>query len=126
MPTCTYCKQEKGQDEFPVQKGKARHGRCRDCERTRIGEHRKKLRSVIDLAKQVPCTDCGKNYPPYVMDFDHQGEKDTNVAKMFGACVSVERLRDEIAKCEVVCANCHRERTFGTGLASTYACTGQA
>jgi hypothetical protein len=44
------------------------------------------------------------------MDFDHvRGEK------LFGIAVNMniswERLEAEIAKCEIVCANCHRIRT---------------
>ena len=69
---------------------------------------------IVRKAKDVPCIDCGKRYPPYVMDFDHvNGEKKFNVGK-FGA-LSTERVLAEIAKCEVVCANCHRIRTYGNG-----------
>lgn len=47
------------------------------------------------------------------MDFDHvQGVKVGNVGKMVNEAVSVETLMAEIAKCEVVCANHHRIRTF--------------
>jgi hypothetical protein len=50
------------------------------------------------------------------MDFDHvRGEKQSNVASLVGMSASEERLRAEIAKCDVVCANCHRERTYGSG-----------
>jgi hypothetical protein len=46
------------------------------------------------------------------MDFDHrQGEeKLANINKF--AYTSLEALQREIAKCDVVCANCHRERTY--------------
>jgi hypothetical protein len=46
------------------------------------------------------------------MDFDHIGDdKTAAINKMVWRPVSEARLRAEIAKCEVVCANCHRERT---------------
>jgi hypothetical protein len=65
----------------------------------------------IREAKQRPCTDCGNEYPYYVMDFDHVGEdKLMNIAKMAG--LSWARIEAEIAKCEVVCSNCHRIRTW--------------
>lgn len=57
--------------------------------------------------------DCGQRFPPYVMDFDHRdpGKKVGNVASM-AVGSSVERLMEEIEKCDIVCANCHRIRTF--------------
>jgi hypothetical protein len=75
---------------------------------------RARLRQLIVEAKTVPCADCGRTYPPYVMDFDHRGEKVTIVSKL-PEHGSVAKLLAEIAKCDVVCANCHRERTFGSG-----------
>jgi hypothetical protein len=79
-------------------------------ERTRL--NRLRLRAAIVEAKNVPCTDCGRSYPSYVMDFDHVGDdKDCEVANLVNRNVSLSRLVVEIAKCEVVCANCHRERT---------------
>jgi hypothetical protein len=56
--------------------------------------------------------DCGIRYPTYVMDFDHiAGKKRTHIAAMRGN-FAWDQIAAEIAKCEVVCANCHRERTF--------------
>ena len=67
---------------------------------------------LIRKAKDQPCADCGKSYPYYVMDLDHvRGTKVQNVANLRGR-VGTEKLLEEIAKCDVVCANCHRERTF--------------
>jgi hypothetical protein len=67
-------------------------------------------RAIIREAKSKPCSDCYITYPYYVMDFDHvRGIKKNDVAKMCSS--SIEALKTEIAKCEVVCANCHRIRT---------------
>jgi hypothetical protein len=77
---------------------------------------RQHLAGIVKTAKDQPCADCGIRYPVYVMDFDHvRGEKQSNVASLVGMSASEERLRAEIAKCDVVCANCHRERTYGSG-----------
>jgi hypothetical protein len=61
--------------------------------------------------KDKPCADCGRRYPYYVMDFDHRDPS----TKLFeiGTCVrrGAAVLAAEVAKCDVVCANCHRERT---------------
>jgi len=68
--------------------------------------------AMIDAAKSKPCADCGVQYPPYVMQFDHvRGVKEFGIARGRNGCWSSKRLLDEIAKCEVVCANCHAERT---------------
>lgn len=68
-------------------------------------------REYLDKAKEGPCVDCGVQYPPYVMDFDHvRGEKKDKVSNV-ARSASIERLQAEIDKCDLVCANCHRERT---------------
>jgi uncharacterized protein YcfJ len=57
--------------------------------------------------------DCQKKYPHYIMDFDHaRGRKLATVGAMVGQGYSMEALRREIAKCDVVCANCHKARTY--------------
>lgn len=70
------------------------------------------LKTWLDEVKNKPCTDCGILYPPYVMDFDHtqQGTKLGNVADLVSKG-SLTKLKEEISKCELVCANCHRIRT---------------
>src|SRR5688572_11935819 len=62
--------------------------------------------------KQAPCTDCGVEYPHYVMEFDHaRGEKLFNISS-YQRAVGSERFLEELAKCDVVCANCHNIRTW--------------
>lgn len=77
--------------------------------------NREKLREYIRQVKSQACMDCGVSYPSCVMDFDHRDskEKESNVASMIARSVGLERLKKEIEKCDVVCANCHRARTFG-------------
>jgi hypothetical protein len=71
-------------------------------------------RETVIREKSRPCADCGKSFPHYVMDFDHvRGEKLFSVSAGRREGFGLDRLMEEIAKCEVVCANCHRERTFG-------------
>ena len=65
-----------------------------------------------DLKEKNPCMDCKISYPYYMMDFDHvRGRKHSNVAELINT-LSKKRLDEEIAKCEVVCSNCHRARTY--------------
>jgi hypothetical protein len=78
--------------------------------RKQIARRAEGTRETILAAKDKGCTDCGRWYPPYVLDFDHvRGTKIDNIshARFLSA---PRKLREEIAKCEVVCANCHRER----------------
>lgn len=75
-------------------------------------EKRDLLKAIAAKEKDVPCADCGVRYPSYVMDFDHvRGNKVGNVAHIVSHG-SEKKLLEEIAKCEVICSNCHRERTY--------------
>jgi 5-methylcytosine-specific restriction endonuclease McrA len=64
-----------------------------------------------EVKESQPCTDCGVDYPYYVMDFDHIRDKTIEINKLINSC-SMTKLKAEIAKCEIVCSNCHRQRTF--------------
>jgi len=66
---------------------------------------------IRDLKDKTPCMDCKANYPYFVMDFDHvRGVKHKNVAELINT-LSKKKIDEEIAKCEIVCSNCHRIRT---------------
>lgn len=59
------------------------------------------------------CVDCGYNNHPEALDFDHvNGKKLGNLSEMVNHGASLDTLVQEILKCEVVCANCHRIRTY--------------
>lgn len=74
-------------------------------------------RLLILSAKDRPCMDCGVQYPPYVMDFDHRDKKEKKFNLAAGHTrAGIELLLAEIAKCDVVCANCHRIRTWKKSL----------
>lgn len=67
-----------------------------------------------------PCTDCGGFFHPAAMTFDHLPGS-TKRGEVSSLLYSGYRqvLMDEIAKCELVCANCHAVRTFGREQADT-------
>lgn len=72
-------------------------------------------RYIQEVKESTPCADCGMQYPHYVMDFDHlPGEvKLYNISNQMNSDIgSLATLKAEIAKCEIVCANCHRHRTY--------------
>lgn len=128
MKICSTCKQTKIDDEFDFKNKDAniRHARCRPCQkeygrshyqknkeiyRTRNKRLRLQYREEVKSLKEKPCADCGQIFPYYVMDFDHiEGNKVASVSRLMNAR-KIEQTRKEILKCDVVCANCHRERT---------------
>jgi hypothetical protein len=87
-------------------------GSCKSCAHIRKMAHRAKIRELIDDAKSKPCVDCGKSYPIYVMDFDHMRDKQFLLSRAGQRGYTLEQVKAEMAKCEVVCANCHRIRTY--------------
>lgn len=126
--TCSSCGVEKPLTEFnfKYRATATRHSYCQECGKkiTRSHYRRNKQayldrnartylrhRELIRRAKSRPCADCGVQYPYYVMDFDHRD----GATKSFGlnsvARMTVTQILREIEKCDVVCANCHRERT---------------
>lgn len=60
-----------------------------------------------------PCVDCDENDID-VLEFDHLFDKKNNIGRI-EKFRTIKALQDEIAKCEVVCANCHRRRTRKRG-----------
>ena len=115
---CGDCQNEYGRNHF-------KNNKSQYTDRRR--KYRKRRREFIVAQKDKPCFDCGVKYPYYVMDFDHRDPKDKlflishagygqthngKLRKTLGSHgVGEERLVEEIAKCDVVCSNCHRERT---------------
>lgn len=128
MKTCSKCQLPKPLSEFRVTKKGHVHSYCHECQRLYDREryaakrdYRKQInqewkdrqRSLVYALKANPCTDCGTVYHPAAMHFDHLpgSEKVKDVATLM-RYASTERLLDEIAKCELVCANCHAVRTW--------------
>jgi hypothetical protein len=75
-------------------------------------EYMKRNRAfMIEYLTSHPCVDCGEGNP-IVLEFDHvRGEKRGNISEIVSAGWSLAYLAEEIAKCDVRCANCHRIRT---------------
>lgn len=133
---CSRCKAHKPDEAFSL-RGPAKPGqrvsKCKPCvvdynrergfggfgrrdeaqkKQARVGHRQRQLERhlAVRRLKDAPCADCGGRFPPYCMDFDHvRGEKRANVAQLM--CYSLKAILAEIAKCDLVCANCHRIRT---------------
>jgi hypothetical protein len=70
---------------------------------------RERMAYLIEYFASHPCRDCGEA-DPIVLEFDHLGDKAFNIGSAL-PYRNWQSILDEIAKCEVVCANCHRRRT---------------
>jgi hypothetical protein len=74
-------------------------------------ERNRKLRAVkaeyIRKLREAACDDCHHLFPWYVMEFDHREDRKYDISPS----LSWSRLKTEIAKCDIVCANCHSIRT---------------
>lgn len=139
MKKCARCDKIKSVTEFNSnhRKKDGLQAYCRDCtkeyyskyyksnpnEKTRLRGRRKEFvrefQELLKKEKDKPCMDCGKKYPYYVMDFDHRDPADkVGTIALNGNWWSLEQVRVEIEKCDVVCSNCHRERTHKHRLTS--------
>jgi hypothetical protein len=129
---CDRCQGLKPVAEFALRRKGERRQRdnyCRVCRAEYLREHyaqnkdryvaravsrKKELAAqraayLIALFRVRPCADCGED-DPLVLEFDHLADKKFNITKGI-TNHSWQALLDEIAKCDVVCANCHRRRT---------------
>ena len=129
---CRTCKTWKPKSEFnyrDVERGLLMYD-CRQCaqehRRNSYANHRETARAsndewtrrAVETAKDYvynyllshPCADCGNN-DILVLTFDHvRGKKQLNVSEMVGRGRSIDTIKAEIAKCDVVCFNCHMRR----------------
>ena len=76
-------------------------------------ERRRILAEVRRIKTENPCVDCLLFWPYYVMQFDHLPEfpKVDKINRLVYTS-SYLVVMTEIAKCELVCANCHHIRTY--------------
>jgi hypothetical protein len=131
--TCTKCAVLKSLADFPARK-KAKDGCaswCRECYKInwekRYYEHHEdyrkshnksrnnireqNARKVFEYLADNSCISCGES-DPIVLEFDHRErtEKIENISNLV-LHSSWERIKNEIEKCDVLCANCHRRKS---------------
>lgn len=123
MRLCSQCNKEKSESNFYIRKRGGLQAICIDCrkelnklnylankEKVLNGKQQRieRNRKVIVEALLSGCVDCGIK-DIRVLEFDHLEHKYKGVAQMRDH--SLEKVKKEISKCEVVCANCHNIRT---------------
>jgi hypothetical protein len=99
--------------EWYAQNKKKHIEMVRRAEAVRVAQYRRR----IDELRSQPCTDCGQSFDPVCMDFDQLRDKDFNISQMVRS-YSWDKIKAELAKCELVCSNCHRLRTKNRWLAA--------
>jgi hypothetical protein len=131
MRSCGRCGELKPIDEFAWRRERRcrRDSMCAPCRSAYGGEHylanrqkyiatearRKRARAeartrfLVEYFHEHPCADCGEA-DPLVLEVDPLRDTPLEVTNQF-ATWNWEEILDEIARCEIVCANCHRPRT---------------
>jgi hypothetical protein len=108
---CNSCREAQRLYYKPRRKPRSQEQISRDTLANR--NKRRRYKAHINAIKNKPCMDCNQFFPLECMDFDHipvRGPKLFSIGESSGQ-VSIQLLNEEIAKCDVVCANCHRIRT---------------
>jgi len=120
---CKLCHDKKPLNEF-VSNYSFRF-RCKKCHRTKtyrwrnenkpafieIRQRRGKRSAAFirSLKEGKSCCQCEKPFPPHVLDFHHLFDKEWTISQLYGK--SHDRILKEIGKCQLLCANCHRDTT---------------
>jgi hypothetical protein len=123
--TCSRCQQILPAEAFN-RRDAGRQWWCRRCfkayfqergelhlEQVKAAKQRRQIEAralVRRYLESNPCVDCGEA-DSVVLEFDHLREKRAAISALRVAATACSAIADEIAKCEVVCANCHRRRT---------------
>lgn len=72
----------------------------------------KRNATIVQKEKSKPCVDCGEKYNYWQMQFDHRDQTKKKYEISWMESYGIKKLMDEIAKCDLVCANCHADRTY--------------
>jgi len=104
QPWCKSCKREYAAAHYQANKAR------RQADNKR--RHNEFLRWYIGLKAGRPCSDCGYVFHPAAMQWDHlPGSSKVADVAVLARRGNRQRVLDEVAKCELVCANCHAVRS---------------
>lgn len=72
---------------------------------------RNKRYKILDRFKRIKgCNNCGFNNAD-ALQFDHLRDKIANVTTMVAQTAPWKRIKNEVSKCQILCANCHQIKT---------------
>ena len=112
MKHCNRCNRDLPIESFG-KNGNGTRSMCKECQVQRIQEGQKATKEYIQSLK-TKCCKCGYNRCKTALEFHHRDpkEKDNTIAqytkRVFSPAVK-ELIDNEVAKCDIFCANCHRE-----------------
>jgi hypothetical protein len=90
-----------------------RRGTLKDSPRARSRRERAlRKQQLLLVLRDGPCRDCGQRLPPYLMHFDHRDPRHKSFNLSASWARSDHVIVREALKCDIVCPNCHRERTL--------------
>lgn len=115
--SCVECLEYKNKREYASIVRARPHNR--EAARQRQLERVAACRAFVRVERTQPCIDCGQRFPWYVTEFDHptgRAAYEDTIAYLTSRG-TLSKLKAEIAKCDLVCANCHKVRTHIRALA---------
>jgi hypothetical protein len=85
----------------------------KSSEKEHVKKRKREIKQWFQKYKSgLKCKACGENHPA-IIDFHHTGEeKEHGISKMVAEGYSIERITEELNKCEILCSNCHRKVHF--------------
>ena len=105
---CTQCGKELPISQY-YKNGNRRQSCCVDCYKANIKRaYDEKVTAVSNYKQEKGCRKCGEKRP-YLLDFHHRNPKEKDFVISNKARCGLETMIEEINKCDVLCANCHRE-----------------
>ena len=111
---CTKCGRELPLDQFNW-RDKAKGTRRADCKQCHSGymkaQYQEKKETIQDIKAELKCQKCGYDKCAEALDFHHINpeEKEDRIARMISNNYSLDKIKEEMKKCIVLCSNCHRE-----------------
>jgi hypothetical protein len=142
MKKCTVCRIEKSEQDFFYRSKRLakRHSQCKSCYvdkrrkvwkeyyhkhgskyRQKAVERNRRLKVqtrnlMLEYLKDKRCSHCGIN-DRRVLEFDHidASTKSFSIASAITSTYSWNKILDEIEKCQILCANCHKIKTAREG-----------
>jgi len=111
MKTCTKCNETKSLDDF-YKKGARLHSNCKKCFNKYCANRWKKIKTKAIEYKGNKCASCGYNKCPDVLEFHHRNPKEKEFEWEKLRKRAWESITKELDKCDMLCANCHREKHY--------------
>ena len=109
MRLCSQCHTEKPESEFHSSGNGYLRGNCKSCQVNKARLRKSKLRKeYVEWKKTLVCNRCGYDDYRALQFHHHSDDKDHDVSSMLTKGFSLDKIKAEAAKCEVLCANCHQ------------------